>query len=213
MRFLIAAALVIAVPAFADSAKKPAASKSVGSYSASDLKTVTAIVKSIDLATRHVTVTLPDGKEQTFAVGKEARNLAQVKVGDQVVVQYYQSIDIDVTPPVPGQPLPQPTEAVATDRSAKGKAPEGVVTRTVMLTGTVEKLDLQNKVAVIKGSGGNTVEVKIQHPDRWTKVKVGDIVTARYSEALAIAVQPPPPTVPSAAPAPAPAPVAAPPSK
>jgi len=103
--------------------------------------------------------------------------------------------------------LPQPTEAIATDRSEAGKKPEGVVARTVTLNGTVESVDMDKKIATIKGSGGNTVEVKMQHPERWQNVKVGDTITAKYSEALALSVQPAAPKVPKkkAPKAPAPA--------
>ncbi|MGZ6071126.1 MAG: hypothetical protein ACXWK8_07900 [Myxococcaceae bacterium] len=197
-------ALALAVPALAQTASSAAKPKSHGSYSTSETKTVTATVTAIDLATRHVTLQLPDGTSQTFVVGPQARNLPQTKVGDQVVVQYQEAIEIDVTPADPTKPLPQPTEAVAVERSDPGKKPEGIVARTVTLTGTVEAYDPVKKIAIIKGSGGKTVEVQVKHPDRWTKVKVGDTITAKYSEALAIAVQPAGPTMPTPPPAKAP---------
>lgn len=196
-------ALALAAPALAQTA--PAAKpKSHGSYSTSNTKTVTATVTAIDLQTRHVTLQTPDGKSQTFVVGKQARNLAQTKVGDEVVVQYQEAIEIDVTPADPTKPLPQPTEAVAVDRADAGKKPEGVVARTVTMTGTIEAYDPAKKIAIIKGSGGKTVEVQVKHPERWTNVKVGDTITAKYSEALAIAVQPAGPKMPTPPPAKAP---------
>lgn len=202
---VVLAALALAVPALAQTpAPAKPASKSHGSYSTSQTKTVTANVTAIDLKTRHVTLQLPDGTSQTFAVGQQARNLPQVKVGDQVIVQYKEAIEIDVTPADPTKPLPQPTEAVVAERADAGKKPEGVVARTVLLTGTVEAYDPAKKIAVIKGSGGKTVEVEVKHPERWTNVKVGDTVTAKYSEALAIAVQPAGPTMPKPPPAKAP---------
>jgi len=191
--------LALALPALAQTPRPT--TKPVGSFSTSETKTVTAIVTAIDLKTRHVTLQTPDGQTRTFAVGPQAKNLAQTKVGDQVVVQYHESIEIDVTPADPTRPLPQPTEAVVADRAAPGQMPEGVVVRTVTLTGTIEAYDPAKKIAVIRGSGGKLVEVQVKHPERWTKVKVGDTVTARYSEALAIAVQSAPPTMPTAAPA------------
>jgi len=198
----LVAALALAVPAMAqESAKKPKAT-----YSKKQTKTVKATVKSIDLPTRHVVITTADGQDHEFVVGKQARNLPQVKVGDDVIVQYQEALAVEVNEADPTKPLPQPTEAVATDRSEAGKKPEGVVARTVTLSGTVEAIDLNKKVATIKGSGGNTVEVTMQHPERWQNVKVGDTVTAKYSEALALSVQPAGPKVPKSKPkAPAPA--------
>ena len=198
----LVAALALAVPAMAqESAKKPKAT-----YSKKQTKTVKATVKSIDLPTRHVVITTADGQDHEFVVGKQARNLPQVKVGDDVIVQYQEALAVEVNAADPTKPLAQPTEAIATDRSDPGKKPEGVIARTVTLNGTVQAIDLDKKIATIKGSGGNTVEVKMQHPERWQNVKVGDVVTARYSEALALSVQPAGPKVPKSKPkAPAPA--------
>lgn len=191
----LVAALALAAPAMADDA---AAKKPKATYSKKDTKTVKATVKSIDVPSRHVVLTTPDGTDHEFVVGSQARNLPQVKVGDEVIVQYQEALAVEVHEAKPGEPLPQPTEAVATERSEPGKKPEGVVARTVTLNGTVESVDMDKKVAVIKGSGGNTVEVKMQHPERWQNVKVGDTITAKYSEALALSVQPAGPKAPPA---------------
>jgi len=199
----LVAALTLAVPAMAQdtTAKKPKAT-----YSKKNLKTVKATVKSIDQATRHVVLTTADGQDHEFVVGSQARNLPQVKVGDDVIVQYQEALAVEVNEADPTKPLPQPTEAIATDRSEAGKKPEGVIARTVTLNGTVQAIDMDKKVATIKGSGGNIVEVTMQHPERWQNVKVGDTITARYSEALALSVQPAAPKKPTTKKPKAPAP-------
>jgi hypothetical protein len=199
----VVAALALAVPAMAQEA---AAKKPKATYSKKDVKTVKATVKSIDVPTRHVVLTTADGKDHEFTVGKQARNLPQVKVGDEVIVQYQEALAVEVNEADPTKPLPQPTEAMATDRSEAGKKPEGVIARTVTLNGTVEAVDMDKKIATIKGSGGNTVEVKMQHPERWQNVKVGDTITAKYSEALALSVQPAAPKAPKKSKPKAPAP-------
>jgi len=200
---VLAAALALSLPAIADDApaKKPKAT-----YSKKDLKTMRATVTAIDQATRHVTIKTADGKEESFVVGSQARNLGQVKVGDEVIIQYQEALAVEVHEADPTKPLAQPTEAIATDRSEPGKKPEGVIARTVTLNGTVEGIDMEKKVATIKGSGGNTVEVKMQHPERWQNVKVGDTITAQYSEALALSVQPAAPKKPKSKTTPAKAP-------
>ena len=187
--------LALAAPVLADTPRSTAST--IDAYAMVQTETVTATVKAIDLKTRHATLLLPDGKKQTFAVDPQVRNLDKVKRGDQVVVQYKGAIEVELTTPDPTQPLPLPTEAMAVDhRAAEGGKPEGAVARTMTLTGTVESYDPERRVAVIQGSDGETLRVNIQHPERWTQVKAGDIVTARFSEALAIAVQPPPPRIP-----------------
>jgi hypothetical protein len=183
----LAAALAFTLPALAGdtAAKAPKAS-----YTTKDIRTVQATVTAIDQSTRRVTLKGPDGKSQELVVGPEARNLAQVEVGDQVIVEYREALAIDVTETDPSKPLPPPSETMASDRAAPGAKPGGVVARTVLLSGTVQAIDLNKKTAVIKGSGGNTVQARIEHPERWTKVKVGDTITLRYSEALALSVKP-----------------------
>jgi Cu/Ag efflux protein CusF len=187
--------LALAAPVLADTPRSTPST--IDAYAMVQTETVTATVKAIDLKTRHATLRLPDGKKQTFAVDPQVKNLDKVKRGDQVVVQYKGAIEVELTTPDPTQPLPPPTEAMVVDhRPAEDGKPEGVVARTMTLTGTVESYDPERRVAVIKGSDGETLRVNIQHPERWTQVKAGDIVTARFSEALAIAVQPPPPRIP-----------------
>jgi hypothetical protein len=199
--FALAAALALALPALAD---QTPAKASKGSYKTKDVRTIHATVTAIDQATRQVTLQTSDGQSHQLVVGPKARNLGQVKVGDEVIVQYEEALAIDVTETDPSKPLPQPTETMETERAALGEKPGGVVARTVTLSGTVQAIDLQKKTAVIKGSGGNTVEVHMQHPERWTKVKVGDTVTAIYSEAMALSVKPAGPKKPATEKAPAP---------
>src|SRR5580765_2510888 len=60
------------------------------------LVSATAKVKAIDQKTRHVTLQRSDGSELKFVAGDEVRNLAQVKVGDEVTVSYYESLAYEV---------------------------------------------------------------------------------------------------------------------
>ena len=184
-------------------AKKPKAT-----YNKKDTKTVKATVKSIDVPTRHVVLTTPDGVDHAFVVGKQARNLPQVKVGDEVIVQYQEALAVEVHETTRPSRFRSPPRPLPRTGSELGKKPEGAIARTVTLNGTVEAIDMDKKVATIKGSGGNTIEVKMQHPERWENVKVGDTITANYSEALALSVQPAaakPPAKKGKAKAPAPA--------
>ena len=195
--------LALATPALAD---RPAGATTLADYELIQTETVIATVRAINLKTRHATLRLPDGKKQTFAVDPRVQNLDKVKRGDQVVVQYKNAIEVELTTPDPTRPLPLPTRAFAVDdRTGEGGKPEGVVAQTMTLTGTVQSYDPESRLAVIDGSDGETVKVNVQHPDQWTQVKKGDVVTARFSEALAIAVQAPPPQIPKTQHVPAPA--------
>ena len=66
------------------------------SMSASQSVTVSAVVEAVDHETRIVTVRKADGEELTFTASEEARNLDQVSVGDLLIAEYIESIDIQV---------------------------------------------------------------------------------------------------------------------
>src|SRR5262245_22004063 len=76
--------LALAAPVLAEAPRS--AGSTYDSYAMEQIETVTATVQSINPKTRHVTLSLPDGKKQTFAVDPQVKNLEKVKRGDQVVV-------------------------------------------------------------------------------------------------------------------------------
>jgi Cu/Ag efflux protein CusF len=150
--------------------------------------TGTATVEAIDLEKRIVTLKRADGSVFDLAVGKEARNLPQVKVGDEVVVKYYESIAVQVTKPGAAEGS-QVKETVA--RAKPGEKPAGAVTKQVTVTTTVEKIDKKKMIATLRGPEGKVVDVKVRNPKNLENVNVGDQVVITYTEAVAISVEKP----------------------
>ncbi|HWT78437.1 MAG TPA: hypothetical protein VN648_06505, partial [Candidatus Methylomirabilis sp.] len=74
-----------------------------------------------------------------------------------------------------------------------GKAkPEAKRERVVTLTGTVEAVDLANRVVTIKGSKGNVIDLKVgPEAKNLDQVKVGDKVVAKYYESIAFNLKKP----------------------
>jgi len=150
--------------------------------------TVFATVDKIDLDTRRVTLVLPDGSKETIVVSDEARNLDQVKRGDEVAAVYYQSIAFQVLQPGENKE----TGAAAAEAAARaklGERPGGVAARTINLVAVIVKLDRAAQIAVLRGSEGNLVTVNVQNPENFDKVKVGDTVEITATEAFAIDVR------------------------
>ena len=58
---------------------------------------ITATVEDIDTARRIVKLKGPEGKIRVLKVGKDVKNLAAVKKGDQLVVRHTEEVAIDVT--------------------------------------------------------------------------------------------------------------------
>jgi len=193
-KLLVFVAVVIFALSFAGmvgAQEQKAASASAGKKpSVYKEKVVTgrATVEAIDLEKRIVTLKREDGSVFDLAVGKEVRNLPQVKVGDEVVVKYYQSIAVQVTKPGAAEGS-EVKETVA--RAKPGEKPAGVVAKQVTVTATVEKIDKKKMIATLKGPEGKVVDVKVQNPKNLENVNVGDQVVITYTEAVAVSVEKP----------------------
>lgn len=153
-----------------------------------NMKTVTATVESIDLATRAVTLKGPDGKVMGMKVGEEVKNLPQVKVGDKVTVTYYESIAAQIIKPGTA-PASGAQQAVATAKP--GEKPAGAMVQQVTVVATVEAINKTTQYVTLKGPEGKTVEVKVNNPKNLEGVKVGDEVAITYTEAMAVSVEKP----------------------
>ncbi len=81
--------------------------------------------------------------------------------------------------------------AMAQDKDP-AKKPGAKRERVTTLTGTVEAVDLANRVVTIKGSRGRTVELKVgEEAKNLDQVKVGDKVVAKYYESIAFRMKKP----------------------
>lgn len=150
--------------------------------------TVTATVRKIDLKKRKVTLEGPDGKTVTVKVPEAARNLAQVKVGDEVVVAFYESIAYEVKKP--GEAAPGVAVAEEVGRTEPGEKPGGFAAEAVTVTVTITAIDRANSTVTLELPDGETDTVKVRDPSRLEGVEVGDLVELTYTEAVAISVVP-----------------------
>ena len=151
----------------------------------SSVQEITATVEKIDLEKRLVTVRGAMGNVVTLTVDERAKNLPQVKVGDQVVVKYYESLAVRMAEP--GDPVSTTTSGVT---SAKpGEMPAGVAARQVTVTATIQAIDKKTPAIALMGPGGDVVTVRVMDPKNLEKVKVGDKLLITYTESLAISVE------------------------
>jgi Cu/Ag efflux protein CusF len=81
--------------------------------------------------------------------------------------------------------------AMAQDKDP-AKKPGGKRERVTTLTGTVEAVDLANRVVTIKGSRGRVIDLKVgPEAKNLDQVKVGDKVVAKYYESIAFRMKKP----------------------
>jgi capsule polysaccharide export protein KpsC/LpsZ len=151
-------------------------------------QTMTATVQAIDPKTRMLTLKDVDGDTSvTFKADEEMRNLDQVKVGDRLTVEYYESVNIQVKPP--GEAVNDVRAAL--DRSEPGEKPGGVLAQHTTMTATVEQLDKKKSLATLRGPQGNLRTVTVRDKKNLQNVNVGDRVIVTYTEVVTAAVRAP----------------------
>ncbi len=167
----------------------PATTGSGPGVGASVVSTLTATVQAVDLKNRVVTLKNPEGEVVDVVVGPEARNLPQLKVGDHVTVEYYEGLALKLDKGSSG--IRERKETTTMSRTPLGEKPGGIVSRTVDLVGTIQAIDLKTRKVTIKGAK-RTVVLKVGPAVDLENIKVGDAVSASYTEAVAISVTPAP---------------------
>ena len=185
---LTLAAIAASIAGFSPQAIADEGTSHVKGETIADSVTVTATVEAIDLDKRIVTLKGEDGVVSDLKVGKEVRNLAQVKKGDQVVATYHEAIAYEVFKP--GTAMPGANEAMVAERAKHGEKPAAGVAQVDSVTATITAIDKEHSKVTLKGPEGHSVTVKVKDPKKLEGVAVGDLVQLTYTQALAIAVKP-----------------------
>lgn len=148
-----------------------------------------ARIRSIDPATRRVTLDGRSGRSITLVAGPNVR-LEMLKEGDAVDAQYYRSVAFFVSQP--GMKVPEDEINQVITRPTE--APGGIAMQVTRVSGLVVGIDLTARsVDLVNPQGGAVFTVNVLDPDRQARLpdlKVGDTITAVVSEALAVSIQP-----------------------
>ncbi len=147
-----------------------------------------ATVQDIDQETRKVTLRNADGETSSFIAGKEVRNLAQVKKGDVVLMEYYEGFAVALGPK--SDVRAKVTETTMS-RAKEGDKPGAKLTETVEIVARVEGLDKEKRLAALSGPK-RTLVVKVADDVDMNKVKIGDEVYAVYKKSFVVSVLPAP---------------------
>jgi hypothetical protein len=152
---------------------------------------VEAVVEALNIDNRIVTLrSLSEDETVVMEVGDEVRNLAQVKVGDRVVVEFQQAVAVDLKK---GSGLAATAgQAVVAARAKPGDKPAGGVGEATEVVATILAIDRDAPSVTLKGPQGNVVDVIVRDPNKLIGVDVGDQVVITYIRAMAISVTPSP---------------------
>jgi hypothetical protein len=146
---------------------------------------VTATVTKVDQVSREVTVRTEDGQEHSFVASEDVKNLPQLKAGDVITATYAEAFVYEVKKG--GAPVDAET-AVAGGSAASGMKPAGEIARQTTVTVLITAIDRETPTVTFKGPAGNSLTIKVLHPEKLEGVSVGDTVEITYTEALAIKV-------------------------
>ena len=148
---------------------------------------VTATITAIDKATRDVTLKGPEGNLATVTAGPEVKNFDNLKVGDQVDMQYIEALTLELKKG--GGLVVGRTEKADAVGAKKGETPGGAVGRQVTIVADVVATDPAKQTITLKGPQ-RTVTMRVPDPEQFKRIAKGDQVEAKYTQAIAVAVDP-----------------------
>ena len=183
---------VVTAQAFAQQPARPgAAAQEPPSFLAEQAAEATATVTAIDPTKRLISLKdEDDGSEFTVEAGDEVRNFAQIKVGDEVNVQYYQALAAEVTK---AEASDADGAVVLGARAAEGDRPAGGIGTLYTAIVTIDSVDTAKGTVSFTGPEGKQRKTTVERDagrDFIAQLKPGDRVQLTYGESLAIAVAP-----------------------
>jgi len=182
----LAVATAIAWPAIAQTTGTVAGS-APGKAGVAETVKVTATITAIDKATRDITLKGPKGNEVTLTAGPDVKNFDQLKVGDQVNVQYVEALTLELKKG--GGMAVARTDSTGAAGAKPGDKPAGVVGRQVTIVADVVDVNPAKQSITLKGPN-RTVDLVVADPAQFKLIAKGDQVEAKYTQALAITVEP-----------------------
>ena len=149
-------------------------------------KVIMAKVTAVDPATRGMTLQGPDGNVVTIIIPPEDPHFDQIEVGDQVKVEYRESVALYIGKP--GQA--EVTAETVTATSPKGTQPKAVVAGTVNVSTKVMAIDKANRTLTLELTDGRHVTTYVDESlPGFESIQVGDTVNARLTEAVALTLE------------------------
>lgn len=153
---------------------------------------VTTKVLSVDAANHQVVLEGAEGKPVHVQLSDKAKNLANLKAGDQVNIEVQRSVaaylDTDVDKGLPGS-----TERTGELRKAQGSDnPGGEAFRQVQVQLKITKIDLKKNQVTLENPAGVSKTLDVKKPEIQAKLKdlkEGQSVIVTYTDILKVTSQ------------------------
>ncbi|MDX2087776.1 MAG: hypothetical protein SFX73_08000 [Kofleriaceae bacterium] len=148
-----------------------------------------ATVKKVDKKNRTLMIMDDQGKPHTVKVPASVKRFDAIQAGDKIKIDYYESVGLALEPK--GEGKPGESDMAMMGKKA-GKLPGGMAVRTMTASAQVLDVDHQANTLTLKGPEGNIDTLHVTDPEEQAdlqKVKKGDTIRVRFTEALAISVE------------------------
>ncbi|RKP53381.1 hypothetical protein [Pararobbsia silviterrae] len=176
----VALACAVSAPAHADDAPPPDTAHAVQSGVVAHV--VTKIV-GIDADSNSVLIRGPRGNEIAVDVDPNVGNVADLKIGDTVTIDYQNALLVHADK-VASNGIRQKIETDATTPVSGG---ESTSVRSVEVVATVEKIDRKQRLVTLRGPE-RTVVVQALPDVPLDAFKVGDSIRANFKSATAVKI-------------------------
>ena len=149
-------------------------------------------VVGVDYRDRIIKLETPDAPREWLevAVSDDVQNLAQVRTGDRLRVEYIEAITISLFRP--GDVEPGIDVNVARERAAPGERPASAAGVETSVTAVVEDVDRINELVAVRIPDGVYKVFKVSNPAVLDRLSVGDKVRATVTRAWAVGITPGP---------------------
>jgi hypothetical protein len=149
-----------------------------------DTMKASATVTAVDASNRKVTLRLADGRQQKVKCGPDIVNFDQIQVGDRVNATLTDELAVYVGH---GEP-PSGAVAAGVALAPVGAKPGGITADVVQITAKVTAIDATKRRVTLELPDGSTKSVKVGKKVNLSDIRLGDNVTVRHTESVAITV-------------------------
>ena len=156
-----------------------------------DLQT-SALVKAVDAEKRLITLEGPRGNTGVYKVGDQVQRLSEIRAGDKINAKYRVAAVAELREPTAEEKSAPITVVEEGDRAALDVPPAGAIWRGVRVVTTVEALDRSAQTLTVKGPLDGLVQVRVEDPAAFERLKVGQNIVVTFAETLVMSVEPGP---------------------
>lgn len=142
-----------------------------------------AVVSAVDLTTRKVTLTGPEGRQHSFTAGPEIKNLAQLKVGEKVSATFARRFVVTVRRD--DAPTSETYDTVSAT-ARLGDKPGMLVAEEAKIVARVTSIDVAGRTAQLEFPDGTSRTVPVRPDVDLAQYRAGDNVVIRTTTALTV---------------------------